>query len=81
MVVPQTTALTTWLRSPSVTEYSIRSPQPSTQNGEPGGIQVTEATYARIKDAYVLESRGTVAIKGKGDMNTYWLIRKQSSAV
>jgi len=46
--------------------------------GDPGGIQVTEATYARLKDTYVLEARGTVAIKGKGDMQTYWLLGKNS---
>jgi len=41
--------------------------------GEPGGIQVTEATYARLKDRYVFEKRGEIAIKGKGEMTTYWL--------
>lgn len=29
--------------------------------GEPDGIQVTEATYARLKNTYVLEDRGAIA--------------------
>ena len=41
--------------------------------GEPGGIQVTEAVWLRLRHRYVLEKRGLVNIKGKGDMCTYWL--------
>ena len=46
-------------------------------SGEPGNIQVTESTYARIKDQYRLDARGAVAVKGKGDMQTYWLTGKR----
>jgi PAS domain S-box-containing protein len=42
-------------------------------HGKPGCIQVTEATYTLLKDKYVLEPRGTVFIKGRGNMTTYWL--------
>ncbi|MGK7872695.1 MAG: adenylate/guanylate cyclase domain-containing protein [Xenococcaceae cyanobacterium] len=41
--------------------------------GVPGKIQVTTATYERLKDKYVLEERGAIAVKGKGEMTTYWL--------
>jgi len=41
--------------------------------GEPGCIQVTEATYARLKEAYHLERRGSIPVKGKGEMIAYWL--------
>ncbi len=41
--------------------------------GLPGGIQVTAATYERLKDKYLLEKRGAITIKGKGEMITYWL--------
>ncbi len=41
--------------------------------GLPGGIQVTEATYQRLKDKYILEKRGAISVKGKGDMIAYWL--------
>lgn len=42
-------------------------------SGEPSAIQVTEATYARLKDIFDLEKRGTIQVKGKGEMVTYWL--------
>jgi class 3 adenylate cyclase len=46
-------------------------------SGDPGRIQVTEATYHRIKDQYNFEKRGIISIKGKGEMTTYWLIGKK----
>ncbi len=42
--------------------------------GLPGKIQVTETVYQRLRDRYCLEYRGEIAIKGKGTMNTYWLL-------
>jgi len=42
--------------------------------GIPGRIQVTASTYERLQDKYLLEERGTIPVKGKGDMTTYWLI-------
>ncbi|MEX0271421.1 adenylate/guanylate cyclase domain-containing protein [Leptolyngbyaceae cyanobacterium UHCC 1019] len=47
-------------------------------HGIPGRIQVTEATYHRLKDQYQFERRGTIDVKGKGEMATYWLLRKNS---
>ncbi len=41
--------------------------------GLPGCIQVTAQTYAILKDQYNFEYRGSVKIKGKGDMPTYLL--------
>ena len=46
-------------------------------SGEPGQIQVTEATYERLKDSYHMEKRGLVSVKGKGQMTTYWLLGKK----
>ncbi|QQE66546.1 hypothetical protein GFS31_32450 [Leptolyngbya sp. BL0902] len=46
-------------------------------SGEPGLIQVTAATYECLKDRYHLESRGTIPIKGRGEMETYWLRGRQ----
>jgi guanylate cyclase len=40
----------------------------------PGAIQVTERTYGRLSDGFVLEKREGVAVKGKGDMTTYLLV-------
>ncbi|WRH69119.1 MAG: adenylate/guanylate cyclase domain-containing protein [Planktothrix sp. GU0601_MAG3] len=45
--------------------------------GIPGQIQVTQTTYEKIKDSYLLEERGMILIKGKGEMRTYWLTGKQ----
>jgi len=38
-------------------------------------IQVTEATYVRIRDQFHCEQRGLIHVKGKGEMMTYWLSR------
>jgi len=42
-------------------------------HGLPGRIQVTSAIYERLQDKYLLQSRGTIEVKGKGEMNTYFL--------
>lgn len=42
-------------------------------HGVPGKIQITEATYNLIKDDFVCTTRGTVAIKGKGPIVTWFL--------
>jgi class 3 adenylate cyclase len=43
-------------------------------SGVAGKIQVTEATYERLKERYEFEKRGQVAVKGRGEMTTYWLV-------
>ncbi len=48
--------------------------------GEPGSIQVTETTYQLLKASYELRSRGRITVKGKGAMNTYWLVGKRAIA-
>ncbi len=47
--------------------------------GIAGNIQVTEATYERLRDRYWLEERGTVEVKGRGAMRTYLLLGKRPS--
>ncbi|MBD2580039.1 transporter substrate-binding protein [Oscillatoria sp. FACHB-1406] len=42
--------------------------------GKPGRIQITAATYDRIKHKFKLEKRGSIYVKGKGEMITYWLL-------
>lgn len=42
-------------------------------HGLPGKIQVTEATYQNLRDRYLFEPRGSIEIKGKGEMLTYFL--------
>lgn len=42
-------------------------------HGIPGQIQVTTATYELLKDKYCFQDRGTIDVKGKGEMTTYLL--------
>jgi adenylate cyclase len=42
-------------------------------HGEPGKIQVSQDTYHLLKDEFILEPRGTIYIKGKGEMQTWFL--------
>lgn len=46
--------------------------------GVPGSIQVTSATNELIRDNFVCEPRGVVSVKGKGDMETYFLISRRA---
>lgn len=48
--------------------------------GEPGGIQVTQETRDRLQHSYLFEERGSIAVKGKGKMVTYWLKGRQAIA-
>ncbi len=41
--------------------------------GIPDRVQVSESTYQRIKDKFILEHRGPIEVKGKGKMVTYLL--------
>jgi guanylate cyclase len=41
--------------------------------GTPNRVQVTRATHDLIADAFVLEPRGMVAVKGKGEIETWYL--------
>ncbi|MEM9486511.1 MAG: adenylate/guanylate cyclase domain-containing protein, partial [Cyanobacteria bacterium P01_F01_bin.116] len=50
-------------------------------SGKPGKIQVTAATYELLKEKYVLERRGLVKVKGRGDMETYWLEGRRAEAM
>ena len=46
-------------------------------HGIPGCIQVTQATYERLRDKYLFEERGVIQVKGKGEMMTYLLRSKK----
>ncbi|MGL5062298.1 MAG: adenylate/guanylate cyclase domain-containing protein [Microcoleus sp.] len=45
--------------------------------GVPGAIQVTVATYERLRDKYIFQERGVISVKGKGDMMTYLLVGRK----
>jgi len=44
-------------------------------HGAPGRVQVTETIAQRLGDAFQVEPRGTVEVKGKGPMATYFVAR------
>lgn len=48
--------------------------------GIPGRIQVTEDTARRLSTHYDFTHRGTVFVKGKGDMKTYLLVKRKAGA-
>jgi guanylate cyclase len=45
--------------------------------GTPGRIQITRATYELLKDEFVCEPRGTIPVKGKADMETWYLVSRR----
>jgi len=44
--------------------------------GIPGAIQITDATYQLIREHFVCEPRGSVQVKGRGAMDTYFLVSR-----
>lgn len=44
-------------------------------HGHPGRIHVSAVTREMIKEDFVCESRGTIEVKGKGDMETWFVER------
>ena len=47
-------------------------------NGTPGEIQITRATYELLKDEFACRRRGTIDVKGKGEMETWYLVGPRS---
>jgi class 3 adenylate cyclase len=43
-------------------------------HGVPEHIQVTERVRGLLADRFVFRERGTVEVKGKGPMRTYFLV-------
>ena len=46
-------------------------------SGLPGRIQLSEQAAALLDDDFVIEERGTLEVKGKGSMKTYWLLGRR----
>lgn len=40
----------------------------------PGKIHISTTTRQHLPDQYVTEPRGLVTVKGKGEMETFWLL-------
>jgi adenylate cyclase len=47
-------------------------------HGTPGEIQITRATYELLNDEFVCRRRGTILVKGKGPMETWYLVGSRS---
>jgi class 3 adenylate cyclase len=43
----------------------------------PGEIQITRATQELLKGEFVCRRRGTIEVKGKGEMETWFLVGPQ----
>ena len=50
-------------------------------HGPPGSIHVADPTYVLLEDEYIFECRGTIVVKGKGEMRTYLLLGRRSAKV
>ena len=48
-------------------------------HGTPGSIQITRETYELIKGEFVCEPRGTIQVKGKGEMQTWYLVGEREA--
>ena len=46
-------------------------------HGEPGKIQVSAELAAVLAGAFELEPRGAVTLKNRGEMQTFWLVRRK----
>jgi class 3 adenylate cyclase len=42
-------------------------------HGVPGEIQISASTRARVEGAFDLEARGVIQVKGKGELETWWV--------
>jgi len=49
-------------------------------HGTSGRIQVTEATKDLLDDEFVCESRGTIPVKGKGEMEVWYVVGRRADA-
>jgi class 3 adenylate cyclase len=46
-------------------------------HGKPGMIQITEEMAVLLKDDFICEPRGMIEIKGKGQMQTWFLMGRK----
>jgi adenylate cyclase len=50
-------------------------------HGAPGRIQITPATKALLQNAFVCEKRGVISLKGKAEMETWYLVGPRTQPV
>jgi guanylate cyclase len=49
-------------------------------HGTPGRIQITRTTYELLADEFDCEPRGTIEVKGKGEVEAWYLIGPKAEA-
>jgi adenylate cyclase len=49
-------------------------------HGVPGAIQISNSTYELIKNAFICEPRGSVEVKGRGPLDTWFLVGPKKTA-
>jgi guanylate cyclase len=49
------------------------------EGGTPGEIQITRSTYELLKNEFVCRRRGTILVKGKGPMETWYLMGSRAT--
>ncbi len=59
---------------------SVNTASRMESHGTPGKIQISADTYTLLRDDFICEARGHVAVKGKGDMETWYLVGEKNSA-
>jgi guanylate cyclase len=47
-------------------------------HGTPGQIQITRETYELLREEFICRPRGTISVKGKGSMETWYLVGSRS---
>jgi len=58
---------------------SVNTASRMESHGVPGRIQLSDATYGLIRDEFTCEPRGTVDVKGKGPMRTWFLVGERGA--
>ena len=49
-------------------------------HGTPGRIQVTRSTYELLADEFECEPRGTISVKGKGELEAWYLVGRATAS-
>jgi guanylate cyclase len=67
-------------------QYDIWGPTVNTASrmesqGLPGKVQITQTTYELLKDEFICEPRGTLEVKGVGEVETWFLVGRGSEEV
>jgi adenylate cyclase len=60
---------------------SVNTASRMESHGLPGRIQVSAEVHRRLETSFIFEARGRIAIKGKGELSTYFLLGRAEAKV